>query len=254
MAFNENFGFTRQGINRGILCGPEGFKSYFDFLDDVYLGLQQGPMVSDLFQLMNPEEILAASAGWAKVARRRDVNIVADASKFYSGVVSVAFGSYGRILSRIKSQADERGVAPFTTSKGDLAQRVKEVFDCRPRVREILDGDKLRETIEGGLYERHFNSDAPRSMASRQKYAAAISSIFRDKYLSYQRRFPLEFMMGEARIAIARGMDEERDNLLCDSLSIMLGSAPDDDPRVLEYQGLHDSVYKPTSPRTSPPC
>ncbi len=252
MALNENFGFTPRGVNQRILCGPEGFRAYFNFLDDVYLGLQQGPMVSDLFQVMNPEEILAASAGWAEVARQRNRTIVTDPSRFYSQVVRVAFGSYARILNTIKAHAEERGVAPFTTSKGDLAQRVEEIFDCRPRVREILDVDKLRDTIERGLHERHFNSDAPRSMASRQKYAGAISRILHDKYLSYERRFPAEYYLGEARIALARNDREELDNLLRDRIPIILEKAIDDDVRVMEYCGIHDSVCQPGI-RANPP-
>lgn len=265
MPLNENFGFTRNGINQRVLAGPVAFRQYFPFLQRAYWGLIQGPMVSDLFQAMNPEEILAAATGWATVARdcsgesrsaiERAEEISRDAERFYSRIVSIGFANYGRILNNIRATAEERGVAPFTTSKGDLSQRVREVFGHRQRVREILIPEKVQLDLEKGLNEEDGSSDVcTKGIANRSRYTSGIVKYMENKYDAFREKRSVEFYLGEARIALAQDNHEEIEHLLCDRLPIMLEKADDADPRIIEYNIMHDSVYKPTSPRTDPPC
>jgi hypothetical protein len=254
MGLNNNFGFTRVGVNQKVLAGPESFRQHYSFLQDAYLGLSQGPMVSDLFQVMNPEEILSAAIGWAYSARFSNINVAGEPERFYSKIVSLGFERFGRILNNVKAIAEERGVAPFSTSKGDLAQRVSEVVKFRPRVQEILHPANLQRDLQFGLNEKHFNYDAKsKGMSNRLKYTAAIVKYMERKYEAFQKKYPVEFYLGEARIALAHDDKEEIDNFLCDRLPIMLENAGENDARIIEYNSLHDSVCKPANPRAVPP-
>lgn len=237
---NENFGFTTRGVNLNILSGPINY--FFKFLLPAYRGLQQGPMVADLFHVMNPEEILAAAAGWAESARARDVSVVDEPAKFYCNLVARGYESHFMQLNIVKSAGKERGVAPFGTNPGDLESRLKLVAPARAHALEVLsDEEKLRADIMAGLYERDQHSDmATRGGSNRRKLAAGISKILKCKYDAYRQKRPVEFAFGETLIGVERSDGEFVEMMVYDALPKMIESVPNEHPLSVEYNVLHD--------------
>jgi len=249
-AINHEFGFSKQNVNAKVLSSGE--KGLFDFLKSAYIGLRQGPVVSDLFHVMNPDEILAFCAGWEKAVSSHDESFLSSPKNFYSSMVSLGWSKFPFALGYVR-RLDGRNL--FSRTKGDLAERVSEIFDCRPRVREILSsGDRAVEFSYGPQKESLVCDMSSKGPANRAKIAGAIVKILRVKFEKSREHRPLDFLLNDMRAASFSGKcDSYVEDSMTDRLPIMLDNLPDDDSFVKEYRFLHDKLYnsaKPSSQRT----
>lgn len=239
---NYEFGFSKKGINASKLAGVPREGYMFGLLKSSYIGLRQGPVISDLFQVMNPDEILAFSAGWSVAASNHDFSVLKSPEKLYSNLVSYGWKKFPLALKQIQG-CD--GVNLFSRVSGDLAKRVKEMFDCRLRVREILSSDDRALEFEVGPSKESLVCDMrTKGPSNHKKIAGAIVAILREKHQKAYEKRPLEFLLNDVHAAaFAKKRDDYVDDIMADRIPIMLDNLPDNNSYVKEYQFLHDKVY-----------
>lgn len=245
---NYNFGFTKKGVSQSDLTGNTPL--FFDALKNVYLGFANGRniVIPDLLQAMNPDEILALAAGWAHSCRNYDTSIITKPGKLYSAVVRVGYSRHSPVLQQIKTAAIDNKVAPFAFKPGDLEARMTEVISHRPHVESVLsDSSKLSETIRYGLDEGHFNSDArTKGPSNRRLYAKHIAKMIENAYNNLQNKSPVDFYLGELRIALARDDGRSARALIDEQLPELLAGASDSQKR--EFELLRDRHFQPSKP------
>jgi|GEM_PF-6435083 len=244
-SINYEFNFSKKGINASKLAGVPREGYMFGLLKHAYIGLRQGPVISDLFQVMNPDEILAFSAGWAVAASNHDFSVLTTPEKMYSNLVSHGWKKFP-LASKQVQRCD--AINLFPRVRGNLTKRVKELFDCRSRVKEILSSDDRNLEFEIGPSKESLVYDMKTAGPSNhKKIAGAIVAILREKYQKAYEKRPLEFLLNDMHAAaFAKKRDSHVDNLMTDRLPIMLDNLPDGNPYVQEYQFLNDKIYGAT--------
>lgn len=243
-SFNYEFGFSKKGINASKLAGVPRQGYMFGLLKSAYIGLKQGPVISDLFQVMNPDEILAFCAGWERAASNHDELFLESPELFYPKLVSYGWKKFPLALKQVKEN-DKNNL--FSRDKGNLAERVSEMFKFRSRVREILSSkDRELEFSHGPSKESLVYDMTTKGPSNHKKIAGAIVAILREKHQKACEKRPLEFLLNDLHAAaFAKKMDSRVDNLMVDRIPIMLDNLPDNNSYVKEYQFLHDKLYVP---------
>lgn len=224
----KNFGFTETGVTQSLLSGKEDTaiknqNAYFYFLKNVSRGLDNNSNViySDLFQVMNPDEILAVCAGYTLAAKTQNLDDLKldDPSKVYSSFAQLAYKHHSAQLSHIKQQSKDRHVSSYQDGKGTLVSRISELL-IRPDVAKRLSAENVKCELKKPMRKDSvvFGYAAP-CITNRKTYANNIVKFIAKKYNSLTSR-PVDFYLGELRRAIALKDNDSIDNLMYEILPV----------------------------------